>query len=187
MPRMRTDFPTPPSPPRRLRSPAAEILTFIAAACVLVLEIAAGRLLAPYVGVTLQTWTGVIGVILGGIALGAWAGGRLADRVGAETLIGPAFLAGGIAAMASVPVIAAMGPASRGLDLGTVVVLAMTGFLLPATILSSVAPMIVRSAMRDVATSGALVGRLSAIGTAGAITGTFLTGSGCSGSSRRGC
>jgi spermidine synthase len=164
------------TPQRRLGSPAAEVLTFIAAACVLVLEIAAGRLLAPYVGVTLQTWTGIIGVILGGIALGAWAGGRLADRVGAESLIGPAFLAGGIAAMASVPVIAAMGPESRGLDFGTVVVLAMTGFLLPATILSAVAPMIVRSAMRDVATSGALVGRLSAIGTAGAITGTFLTG-----------
>jgi spermidine synthase len=164
------------APPRRLGSPAAEILTFIAAACVLVLEIAAGRLLAPYVGVTLQTWTGIIGVILAGIALGAWAGGRLADRVGPETLIGPAFIAGGIAAMASVPVIAAMGPASRGLDLGTVVVLAMTGFLLPATILSAVAPMIVRSAIRDVATSGSIVGRLSAIGTAGAITGTFLSG-----------
>ena len=83
MVRMTADVAPPPAASRRLGSPAAEILTFIAAACVLVLEIAAGRLLAPYVGVTLQTWTGIIGVILGGIALGAWAGGRLADRLGA--------------------------------------------------------------------------------------------------------
>ena len=42
----------------------AAILTFIATASVLVLEIAAGRLLAPYVGVSLTTYTGIIGAIL---------------------------------------------------------------------------------------------------------------------------
>ena len=54
----------------------AALLTFIATASVLVLEIAAGRLLAPYVGVSLTTYTGIIGAILAGIALGAWIGGR---------------------------------------------------------------------------------------------------------------
>lgn len=173
--------PAPIRPPvpeagRRLSPTAAAVLTFLSAACVLVLEIAAGRLLAPYIGVTLQTWTGIIGVILGGIALGAWSGGRAADRVGPETLIGPAFIAGGLAAMASVPIVGVMGPASRGLELPSVVLLAATGFFLPAAILSSVAPMIVRSAIRDVASSGTIVGRLSAIGTVGAIIGTFATG-----------
>ena len=38
------------------------------------------------------------------------------------------------------------------------------------------APMLVRATLTDVATSGSIVGRLSAIGTVGAITGTFLTG-----------
>jgi SAM-dependent methyltransferase len=36
--------------------------------------------------------------------------------------------------------------------------------------------MLVRATLRDLATSGAIVGRLSAVGTVGAITGTFLTG-----------
>jgi hypothetical protein len=58
----------------------AAALTFLAAGCVLVLEIAAGRLLAPYVGVSLTTYTGIIGVILAGIAVGAWLGGLAADR-----------------------------------------------------------------------------------------------------------
>ncbi|MBM4407885.1 MAG: spermidine synthase [Chloroflexi bacterium] len=165
-----------PTSRRRLGPGPAALLTFFAAACVLVLEIAAGRLLAPYVGVTLTTWTGIIGVILAGIAVGAWAGGRAADRVGPETLIGPVFIVGGLAAMASVPIIAVFGPASRGFDLGSVMVLSTIGFLLPATILSAVAPMIVRATIRDVESSGTIVGRLSAIGTAGALVGTFSTG-----------
>ncbi len=50
-------------------------------AAVLVLEILAGRLLAPYVGVSLETYTGIIGTVLAGIAVGAWFGGVAADRI----------------------------------------------------------------------------------------------------------
>ena len=46
----------------------------------LVLQLVAGRLLAPFVGSDLYTWTAVIGVFLTGIALGNAYGGRLADR-----------------------------------------------------------------------------------------------------------
>jgi predicted membrane-bound spermidine synthase len=154
----------------------AAILTFAAAACVLVLEIAAGRLLAPYVGVSLTTYTGIIGVILAGIALGAWLGGRLADRVAPDRVLGPTFVLGGLAAMAAVPVVGAVGALGLGTDPVAIVVLATVGFVLPAAILSAVAPLVVRASLTDVATSGRLVGRLSATGTAGAITGTFLTG-----------
>ncbi len=160
----------------RLSPGAAAALTFIAAACVLVLEIAAARLLAPYVGVTLTTYTGIIGVILAGIALGAWVGGRLADAVGPETMLGGAFLLGGCAAIAAVPIVALVGSQRLPSGPSEVVILATLGFVAPATIISSVAPMIVRATLVDVATSGSIVGRLSAIGTAGAITGTFLTG-----------
>ena len=40
---------------------------FLASAVLLVLEIAAARLIAPYVGVSLYTWISVIGVILAGL------------------------------------------------------------------------------------------------------------------------
>jgi SAM-dependent methyltransferase len=160
----------------RLGALAAGLLTFLAAGCVLVLEIAAGRLLAPYVGVSLTVWTSIIGVILAGIALGAWAGGRLADRVGADRLLGPTFVVGGLAAMASVPVVGVVGEAGLGTDPAAVVLLAALGFVAPAAILSAIAPMIVRASLVDLASSGSLVGRLSAIGTLGAISGTFATG-----------
>jgi spermidine synthase len=160
----------------RLPWPVAAILTFLAAACVLVLEIAAGRLLAPYVGVSLTTYTGIIGAILAGIALGAWIGGRAADALGPERLLGPSFVLGGAAAIAAVPIVAALGEADLGEGFLAIVILATVGFVLPAAILSAVGPMIVRATLTNLETSGSIVGRLSAIGTVGAITGTFLTG-----------
>ena len=161
---------------RRLSPVVAAVLAFVAAASVLVLEIAAGRLLAPYVGVSLTTYTGIIGAILAGIALGAWLGGRAADVFGPLPLIGPAFILGGSSAIAAVPIVGVIGGAGLGDGLGAIVVLATTGFVVPAAVLSAIAPMLVRGTLTDVASSGSIVGRLSAIGTVGAITGTFLTG-----------
>ena len=165
-----------PPAERRLGLPLASLLAFLSAGCVLVLEIAAGRLMAPYVGVSLTTYTGIIGVILAGIAIGAWVGGRAADLYGPIGLLGPTFILGGFGAMASVPVVDALGAAGLGSGVGAIVLLAAIGFGLPATTLSAIAPMVVRATIVDVATSGSLVGRLSAAGTLGAITGTFLTG-----------
>lgn len=165
-----------PGRPPVLSAGAAAVLTFLAAGCVLVLEIAAGRLLAPYVGVSLTTYTGIIGVILAGIATGAWLGGRLADLHPAARLVGPTLALGGLAAMASVPVVGIVGGLRLGAGVEAIVFLAFAGFVAPAAILSAVAPMIVRATLTDLSTSGTLVGRLSAIGTVGAISGTFLTG-----------
>ena len=58
----------------------AIFLAFVGSGCLLILEIVAGRLLAPTVGVSLYTWTSVIGVVLAGVSLGNFLGGRLADR-----------------------------------------------------------------------------------------------------------
>ena len=44
------------------------------------LELTASRLLAQFVGVSLYTWTGIIGVMLAGTAVGNALGGLLADR-----------------------------------------------------------------------------------------------------------
>ena len=84
----------------------ARILVFFASASVLVLEILAGRLMAPYVGVSLETFTGIIGTILAGIATGSAIGGRLADRIDPRRLLGPELLAGGALAWLSLPIVA---------------------------------------------------------------------------------
>src|SRR5918912_436581 len=58
----------------------AYIVVFVSSCCTLILELVAGRILAPFIGVSLYTWTSIIGVVLAGISLGNYLGGRIADR-----------------------------------------------------------------------------------------------------------
>src|SRR3954468_2197872 len=73
------------SPPLTAPLPMARLLgvgavVFLANAALLVLQLVASRLLAPFIGSDLYTWTSIIGVFMAGIALGNAYGGRLADR-----------------------------------------------------------------------------------------------------------
>ena len=154
----------------------ARTLVFTTSAAVLVLEILAGRLLAPYVGVTLETFTGIIGTVLAAISLGAWLGGKAADRFDPTQLIGPVLVVGGITSLLAPPIVSWLGPASRASGPPEIVILTALAFFAPAFVLSMVPPMVVKIRLQDLAETGAVVGRLSAIGTAGAIFGTFVTG-----------
>lgn len=141
----------------------------------LVIEILAARVLAPYLGVSLEVFTGIIGVILAGISVGAWLGGRAADRVRPRLLLGPLLVAGGLTATASPLIVDFVGPA---LSTGpvSIVVAATLGFFAPAALLSAVSPTVVKIRLASLSETGSVVGTYSAIGTAGAIFGTFLTG-----------
>lgn len=157
-------------------SPIAGLVVFAASAAVLVLEILAGRLLAPYVGVTLETYTGIIGVVLGGMALGSWYGGRLADRLSPRAMLGPTIVLGGILALLILPLVNLFGATLRGGGPVAIVVLATVGFFAPAAVLAAVTPTVVKIQLGDLGHTGQVVGRLSALATAGAIFGTFVTG-----------
>ncbi len=156
--------------------PLAGAVVFCTSAAVLVLEILASRLLAPYVGVTLETYTGIIGVVLAGISLGTWAGGRYADRRDPRRTLGPLLMTGGALALCSIPLIRLFGAAGLGTGPIAVVTLSIVGFFAPAAVLSAVAPTVVKLQLTDLGETGSVVGRLSALGTAGAIVGTFVTG-----------
>lgn len=158
-----------------MSQPLARFLVFFTSAAVLVIEILAMRLLAPYLGVSLGVFTGVIGVILAGISVGAWLGGRAADRTDPTRLIGPILIAGGITAMLSPLIVDLVGPGLSN-DAASIVVVATAGFFLPAAILSAVPPLVVKVRLESLAETGAVVGSYSAVGTAGAIFGTFVTG-----------
>jgi spermidine synthase len=155
---------------------AAVVLVFSTSAAVLVLEILAQRLLAPYLGVSLEVFTGVIGIILAGIAVGAWVGGRAADRVDPSRLPGPLLVGGGLSALAAPLIVDLVGPATPSTGPLSIVLLATVGFFAPAAILSAVTPVVVKIRLAHLAETGSVVGGYSAVGTAGAIFGTFVTG-----------
>jgi spermidine synthase len=167
------------SPPAPTPLPGSLAIVLVAgtSATVLVLEILAGRLLAPYVGVSLETYTGIIGTILVGIAVGAWAGGLMADRVSPRRLLPPLLMLGGALAIATIPTVRFVGSASGGSGGGLwIIALSALGFLPSATVLSAVPPAVIKLQLRDLGATGATVGRLSAWSTGGAIVGTFFTG-----------
>ncbi len=159
-----------------MRSWFISVVVFTAAAAVLVLETVAGRILAPYVGVTLQSFTAIIGTVLAAIALGAWAGGRIADHSDARYALGPILAVGGVLAVVSPSIVYLVGPELVGASAPTAVVLAAIGFFAPAAVLSMVTPLAAKIQLTDLESTGSVVGSLSAIGTAGALFGTFVTG-----------
>jgi len=150
----------------------AGITIFYASAAVLVLEILALRLLAPYIGVTLETYTATIATVLAGISIGTWLGGYAADRVDPRRLLGPLLLAGGALSLLAVPLVRLVGSAGGASAVG----LSLVGFFAPAAVLSAASPTVVKLQLQDLAATGRVVGRLSALGTAGAITGTLFAG-----------
>ena len=165
-----------PADSRALPGWIAAGLTFLCSGAVLVLEIAGLRLIAPYVGITLQTNTAVIGFALAAIAVGAWAGGSLADRTDPRRLIPLLVVAGGALIVAVLPLVRFTGEAFSGADAGSVLLLAFVAIVVPAALLSAVPPMVVKLQLASLDETGAVVGRLSGIGTLGGIAATFGTG-----------
>jgi spermidine synthase len=162
--------------PSALHPLAAAALVFVAAGAVLMLEILAVRLLAPYVGLTLETTTAIIGAALAGISAGAAIGGYLADRTDTRRLVAGLLIGGGLLALLIVPIVHWLGPGARGE--GELAALGITFLtLVPvAAVLSAVSPAVAHLQLHDLRASGTVVGRLSAWGTAGALLGTFGTG-----------
>ncbi len=157
----------------------ANAIVFTASFCVMVIELIAARILAPYIGVSLYTWTSIIGVILAGIALGNYLGGKLADRRPSPLLLAAMFLTGGLLTLAILPVVKVVttGDWFANLPIMLNITLKTSAiFFLPAVVLSMVSPMVIKLTLGDLGQTGGTVGTIYAVSTAGAILGTFATG-----------
>ncbi|MFI6066260.1 fused MFS/spermidine synthase [Micromonospora sp. NPDC051227] len=174
-------LPAPPVPPvpvtgRALPTGLAAFLVFFSSGAVLVLETVALRLVGPYVGVTLQVTSSVIGIALAAIAYGAWSGGWLADRRNPRGLLAPALVLAGIATAVTLPVVRYAGEVLRGGAASGILLLVALAVFVPAALLAAVTPLVVKLQLADLRRTGQVVGRLSGIGTLGGITATLLTG-----------
>ncbi len=153
---------------------------FLTGAGLMTIELVASRLIARFLGSSLYTWTGVLGVILAGMSLGNYLGGRMADA--AKNLpgrIAALFFAGAGACLAILWLNALAGASVflMGLPWPTRILLHMAwAFLLPATVLGTISPMVAKLALERAAHTGRTIGALYAWNAAGSIAGTFLTG-----------
>jgi spermidine synthase len=161
---------------RPLGPGATAALAFLSSGAVLVLEILAVRLLAPYVGLTLETTTSIIGAALAGIAAGAALGGWLADRLDARRMLVALLVGGGLLALLIVPIVRALGPGARGGGDAAALAVTLVALVPSAVVLSAVTPTLARLRLRDLRASGTIVGSISAWATTGALVGTFGAG-----------
>lgn len=145
----------------------------------MVYELVAARMLAPYVGSSTYVWTSVIGVIVAALSIGYWAGGRLADHRNRPTDISLLFLAVGIGIIMSLQ---AFRPALEWAmqfspDVRIQALLATTVLYAPVSVLiGMVSPYLAKLNVRTLEQSGQSVANLSMFNALGGIFGTFLTG-----------
>ena len=153
------------------------VVVFTASACTLIMEIVAARILAPTIGVSLYTWTGIIGVVLAGISTGNYLGGRVADRFPSPTTLGIILLAGGAS---SVSVLALVNVVSESFDalsaIPRIILVTTTLFFVPSVILGMVTPVVIKLRLQNLSVAGSVVGKIYAVSTVGSIFGTFITG-----------
>jgi spermidine synthase len=155
------------------------LIVFTSNACIMIIELVAGRIIAPYVGVSLYTWTGVIGVILAGMSLGNYLGGKLADRVASRRTLGLIFILAGLASLSVLGTIDFVGdrgtPAILPLVIRVVLFVAAI-FFVPSAMLGGISPLVVKLTLQDLSRTGDVVGKIYASSAFGSIVGTFATG-----------
>lgn len=160
-------------------------VAFGTGAAVMVVELMAVRLMAPWFGASQLVWTHVIGVVLAALAAGQWLGGLWAERGRGPGL--PALLAVAGALVAAMPELVAWlgaGILPDALQLEEAYPFVTWGSLLvallvmglPLLLLGAVSPFLVRMTRGVEAAPGLTAGRVMAAGTLGALAGTFAAG-----------
>jgi spermidine synthase len=165
-------------------------LFFLSGASALVFQVAWLRLLALVVGVTVHAASAVLASFMGGLALGSWLGGHLADRarhplrtfavvelgIAISALAVPSALGAAAALYANLQPLAQ----EMGTPLAFVRLVSSAAVLLvPTTLMGASLPLLSRHVQAATPRADAVVSRIGALyaaNTAGAITGTFVAG-----------
>jgi len=155
-----------------------KILTFTSGAIIMALELVASRILTPIFGSTIYTWGSLIGVILSGLSLGYFLGGKVADKnPNFEKICGIVFSVGLF--IVGIPFFA-----STLLDF-SLIVLPVSQFtpliatflllMLPSVLLGFVSPYVIKLGTNTLQKIGNTSGNFYSIATVGSILGTFVT------------
>jgi spermidine synthase len=169
----------PPKPVNPNAAPAYYLLTslFLSGACSLALEVVGTRLISPFYGSSIYTWSALITTTLLALAFGYAWGGRIADRTPYLILFSKLLLASGLT-VAAIPllrehVLSASAP--LGVKLGAIVAAAiLVGPSL--ALLGTLGPIATRLTATGAADAGRRAGDAWAVSTAGSVLGAALTG-----------
>jgi len=141
-------------------------------------EIAAGRVLAPFFGTSLLTWTAVIATVLAGFSLGSALGGLVAERPRAKAVrqVRAALIATAVL-MALSPTILGAIYALGARGLGGMLLTVFVAFFPASVLVTLPTPFLAKCAVEArPGREGSSLGLVLAAGSLGAIAGAILAG-----------
>lgn len=140
-------------------------------------ELVGARLLMPLFGMGIEVWAAVIAISLGALAVGYWAGGKIADARPSTLTLAVTLLLAGISLLC----VQVLGRTITSLfkDISTVAgawCSALSILAAPLFLFGMVPPTLARLLVSTTGQTGTVVGSLMAVGTVGSVVGTTLTG-----------
>jgi spermidine synthase len=155
------------------------LMAFFSGAALMIIELCANRVLAPWFGNSLYTWTGLIGIILVAMSLGYYLGGWLVDRKPYFVNLSHLILASAFFTLIIPFLQSAIEGAFSSADLVWGPVLAsLILFTLPGCLLGAVPPCAIRltSLLYQDKRIGISAGSIGMFSTLGSVLGTFSAG-----------
>jgi len=151
---------------------------FITGACVLIIELMGTRILAPYFGSGIYTWSALIAVTLAALALGYSFGGRLADRLPRANILYNLCLAAGLWTLSTpmlarplLPMVIQIPDIRIGVLLSSFILYFPSLFMLGA-----IGPFVIRLMTRTREAVGSVSGLVFSVSTIGSLLGALGTG-----------
>lgn len=145
----------------------------------MLVELLAFRVVSRCLGSSIYTASSVIGVILGGLAVGGYLGGLAADRFRPTMVLSRLFVLSSVCCL-FIPILNNWLSDWSFLWFCTwpqrVALHTLLTFLWPSVCLGAITPVVAKYAVENSARVGRAVGDVYAWGTAGSIVGTFLAG-----------
>ncbi|MBI5968143.1 MAG: fused MFS/spermidine synthase [Deltaproteobacteria bacterium] len=155
------------------------LMAFFSGAALMIIELCANRILAPWFGNSLYTWTGLIGIILVAMSFGYYLGGWLVDRKPNFVTLSHLLLASAFFTLLIPFLQAAIEDLFSQADLVWGPVLAsLILFTIPGCLLGSVSPFAIRltSLLYQDKRIGISAGSIGMFSTLGSVLGTFGAG-----------
>jgi len=153
-----------------------EIVVFVSGAVLMALEIAGGRLLSFEFGGSVFVWGAIIAVVLSGLSLGYYFGGKLADKKPKEEVLSLLILISALLILL-IPLFysrLAFWMGSFSLVFSPLIIV-FSLFFLPSVLLGGVSPFAIKLRVKNIKRVGNVSGNLYALATLGSVVGTFLS------------
>ncbi len=147
---------------------------FISGFCLMVVEIAGTRVLAPYLGATIFLWASIIATLLGALSIGYYLGGGIADKNPSEKELGKIFMVAGICTLLVPSAGKIIGESTFYLPVAAASIVASLIFLPAGIFYGMVSPFAIKLASEK-RSEGRTAGNIFALSTVGSITGALAT------------